>query len=110
MAFWIVGLLVLIAVFATSVNERKKEFASLRILGATRKMLLGVVARESAILGLVGGALGVAFASLILFPYSSFISQQLQLPYLEVTAMPVLALMAVSVLLAIIAVLSLIHI
>ncbi|MFU0663258.1 ABC transporter permease [Gardnerella vaginalis] len=105
-AFWIVGLLVLIAVFATSVNERKKEFASLRILGATRKMLLGVVARESAILGLVGGALGVAFASLILFPYSSFISQQLQLPYLEVTAMPVLALMAVSVLLAIIAVVA----
>lgn len=102
--FWIVGLLVLIAVFATSVNERKKEFASLRILGATRKVLLGIVVRESATLGFVGGVIGVASASLILFPYSSLIAQQLQLPYLEVTALPVIALMLASVLLALVAV------
>lgn len=103
-AFWIVGLLVLIAVFATSVNERKKEFASLRILGATKKMLLGIVVRESATLGFAGGVIGVASASLILFPYSSLIAQQLQLPYLEVTALPVIALMLASVLLALVAV------
>lgn len=103
-ACWLVGLLVLVAVFSTSVNERKKEFASLRILGTTRNMLLGVVVRESAILGLVGGVLGVGSASLILFPYSSLISEQLQLPYLEVTALPVAVLMLVSVLLALVAV------
>lgn len=103
-ACWLVGLLVLVAVFSTSVNERKKEFASLRILGTTRNMLLGVVVRESTILGLVGGVLGVAFASLILFPYSSLISEQLQLPYLEVTALPVAVLMLASVLLALVAV------
>ena len=103
-ACWLVGLLVLVAVFSTSVNERKKEFASLRILGTTRNMLLGVVVRESAILGLVGGVLGVASASLILFPYSSLISEQLQLPYLEVTALPVAVLMFASVLLALVAV------
>lgn len=99
-AFWIVGMLVLIAVFATSVNERKKEFASLRILGVNRTMLLSIVAHESAILGFVGGVIGVAFASLILFPYSSLIAQQVQLPYLEVTALPVIVLMTVSVMLA----------
>lgn len=99
-AFWIVGMLVLIAVFATSVNERKKEFASLRILGVNRTMLLSIVAHESAILGFVGGVIGVAFASLILFPYSSLIAQQVQLPYLEVTALPVIVLMIVSVMLA----------
>ncbi|MFU0574047.1 FtsX-like permease family protein [Gardnerella leopoldii] len=103
-ACWLVGLLVLVAVFSTSVNERKKEFASLRILGTTRNMLLGVVVRESTILGLVGGVLGVASASLILFPYSSLISEQLQLPYLEVTALPVAVLMLASVLLALVAV------
>ena len=105
-AFWIVGLLVLIAVFATSVNERKKEFASLRILGATRKMLLGIAVRESATLGFAGGVIGVASASLILFPYSSLIAQQLQLPYLQVTALPVIALMVASVLLALVAVIA----
>ena len=105
-ACWIVGLLVLIVVFATSLNERKKEFASLRILGFTRKMLLGVATRESAILGFVGGVIGVASASLIIFPYSSLISSQLQLPYLEVTALPVIALMAVSVVLSLLAVVA----
>ncbi len=105
-ACWLVGLLVLVAVFSTSVNERKKEFASLRILGTTRNMLLGVVVRESTILGLVGGVLGVASASLILFPYSSLISEQLQLPYLEVTALPVAVLMLASVLLALVAVVA----
>ena len=103
-ACWIVGLLVLIVVFATSLNERKKEFASLRILGFTRKMLLGVATRESAILGFVGGVIGVASASLIIFPYSSLISSQLQLPYLEVTALPVIALMAVSIVLSLLSV------
>lgn len=105
-ACWIVGLLVLIVVFATSLNERKKEFASLRILGFTRKMLLGVATRESAILGFVGGVIGVASASLIIFPYSSLISSQLQLPYLEVTALPVIALMAVSIVLSLLSVVS----
>lgn len=81
-------------------NERKKEFASLRILGVNRTMLLSIVAHESAILGFVGGVIGVAFASLILFPYSSLIAQQVQLPYLEVTALPVIVLMTVSVMLA----------
>lgn len=105
-ACWIVGLLVLIVVFATSLNERKKEFASLRILGFTRKMLLGVATRESAILGFAGGVIGVASASLIIFPYSSLISSQLQLPYLEVTALPVIVLMAVSVVLSLLAVVA----
>lgn len=105
-ACWIVGLLVLIVVFATSLNERKKEFASLRILGFTRKMLLGVATRESAILGFAGGVIGVASASLIIFPYSSLISSQLQLPYLEVTALPVIALMAVSIVLSLLAVVA----
>ena len=105
-ACWIVGLLVLIVVFATSLNERKKEFASLRILGFTRKMLLDVATRESAILGFVGGVIGVASASLIIFPYSSLISSQLQLPYLEVTALPVIALMAVSIVLSLLSVVA----
>ena len=105
-ACWIVGLLVLIVVFATSLNERKKEFASLRILGFTRRMLLGVATRESAILGFVGGVIGVASASLIIFPYSSLISSQLQLPYLEVTALPVIALMAVSIVLSLLSVVA----
>ncbi|NMM93217.1 ABC transporter permease [Bifidobacterium sp. DSM 109957] len=80
---WVMGAIVLIAVFSTSANERKREFASLRIMGATRGMLNTIILKESAVIGLTGGVLGVAVASLVIFPFSSLIGRQLQLPYLQ---------------------------
>ncbi len=102
--FWVVGILVLIAVFSSAVNERKKEFASLRILGLTRRMLLTMVIRESTVVGFAGGIIGVSCASLILFPYSTLISQQLQLPYLEITALPIITLLILSIALSLVTV------
>ncbi|TPF97034.1 ABC transporter permease [Bifidobacterium sp. UTCIF-39] len=81
---WVMGLIVMLAVFASSVNERKKEFASLRIMGATRGMLTSIVIRESLVTGLAGGLIGVAIASLIVFPFSGYIGKQMQLPYLQI--------------------------
>ncbi|RFT37490.1 ABC transporter permease, partial [Gardnerella vaginalis] len=97
LAFWLVGVLILVCVFASSTSERKREFASLRILGANKSMLLKMVARESSAIGFGGGVIGVVFASLILFPYNVVISQQLQLPYLESNVWLVCSLAAVSV-------------
>lgn len=79
----VMGIIVLIAVFCASVNERKREFASLRIMGATRGALNGIAIKEAIIIGLVGGVLGVAVASLIIFPFSTLIARQLELPYLQ---------------------------
>ncbi|PJM79862.1 ABC transporter permease [Bifidobacterium scaligerum] len=95
-AIWVMGVIVLLAVFAASVNERKREFASLRILGATRGMLAGILLRESALIGLIGGAFGVGLASLAIFPFSALIGKQLQLPYLQASVPTVLAIMAVT--------------
>ncbi len=64
---WVMGVIVLLAVFASSVNERKREFASLRIMGATRGMLNAIILKESAIIGLIGGVIGVGAASLVIF-------------------------------------------
>jgi putative ABC transport system permease protein len=80
---WVLALVVLTAVFSLSVHERKKEFAVLRILGATRKKLAGILLGESALAGLAGGAAGVALASLAIFPFSTLISERLELPYLD---------------------------
>ena len=63
---WVMGVIVLLAVFASSVNERKREFASLRIMGATRGMLNAIILKESAIIGLIGGVIGVGAASLVI--------------------------------------------
>jgi putative ABC transport system permease protein len=80
---WAVALVVLAAVFSGSIHERKKEFALLRILGATRKKLAGIVLGESSLAGLAGGAAGIVLASLAVFPFSALIGERLGLPYLD---------------------------
>jgi putative ABC transport system permease protein len=91
---WILALVVLAAVFFGLVHERKKEFAIVRILGATRKKLVGIVLSESAIAGSAGSAAGVIFASLAVFPFATLISEKLELPYLDAplaTVIPIAA-------------------
>ncbi|MDR2433559.1 MAG: ABC transporter permease [Treponema sp.] len=80
---WILALIVLAAIFSLSIHERKKEFAVLRILGATRRKLAGMVLSESAITGFSGGGIGILLASLIIFPFSTLISERLELPWLD---------------------------
>lgn len=91
-ALWTMGVIVLVAVFASSANERKREFASLRIMGATRGMVNRVILKESAVIGLAGGAAGVGVGALGILPFSSLIGSQLQLPYLQEGPLAVLAL------------------
>lgn len=57
-ALWIITILVLAAVFTGGIHERKKEFAILRLLGATQKKLIRLVLYESALAALAGGACG----------------------------------------------------
>jgi putative ABC transport system permease protein len=80
---WVLAFVVLSAVFSSSVHERKKEFAVLRILGATRKKLAAMVLGESVIAGSAGGAAGIVLASLAIFPFSTLIGERLELPYLD---------------------------
>jgi putative ABC transport system permease protein len=80
---WILAVIILAAVFSGSIHERKKEFALLRILGATRKKLIGIVLSESFLAGIAGGIVGIIFASLIVFPFSTLISEWLELPWLD---------------------------
>ncbi|MDR1932785.1 MAG: FtsX-like permease family protein [Spirochaetales bacterium] len=80
---WVVAVVILTAVFSGSVNERKKEFAVLRILGATRRKLALIVLSESALAGLAGSLAGIAAAGLVVFPFSTYIGLRLGLPYIQ---------------------------
>ena len=91
-ALWALAVIVLLAVFSGIIHERKKEFALLRILGATKKHLAGIVLSESFLAGLIGGAIGIFLTSLTVFPFSSLISEQLQLPYLDAPFIQIIAL------------------
>ncbi len=99
--FWMMGLIVLIAVFSSAMNERKREFAAYRIMGADRAALVGIIVKESALIGASGGMVGIAAASLAIFPFSTLIGKQLQLPYLQTNAWNVIGLIAVSIIFAV---------
>jgi putative ABC transport system permease protein len=100
---WVLAFVVLAAVFSGTVHERKKEFALLRILGATRKKLAGMVLAESAIAGIAGGAAGVVLASMAIFPFSTLISERLELPYLDAPFSSIILLALGSLVLSVLA-------
>ncbi|MDR3115926.1 MAG: ABC transporter permease [Treponema sp.] len=102
-ALWALTLIVLGAVFSGSIHERKKEFAVLRILGATKKKLAGIVLGESAIAGIVGAAAGIGLASLGVFPFSTLIRERLELPYLDAPLFSIILLALGSLVLSVLA-------
>ncbi len=100
--FWLIGLIVQVAVFASSANSRKGEFASLRIIGATRSNLIGLVIKESCLIGLVGGLAGIGLGALVTISFSTLISGSFGMPYAQVSAPHVLALAAGCLLFAVV--------
>ncbi len=81
-AVWALAMIILLLSFALIIRERAREFAVLRMLGASRRMLSRMVLTESALCGLLGGAAGVGLAALALYPFAQLITNALQLPYL----------------------------
>ena len=98
---WVVAFIVLAAVFSGSIHERKKEFAVLRILGATRGKLARMALCESAIAGSIGAAAGIVLASLAVFPFSVLISERLGLPYLDASLVHIIRLVLGNLLLSV---------
>lgn len=79
----LIALGMLTAAFSITANERKMEFAVLRMLGASRWRLTGLLLRESLLISFCGGALGIGLSALMVFPFSMAISQSLGLPCLS---------------------------
>ena len=79
---WVLAVVILIAAFAMLMNERKKEFAVLRVMGASQSMLSRIMSTEAVIISLIGGVLGVALAILVIIPLSGSIKDALELPFL----------------------------
>ncbi len=102
-AVWILGIVILLLAFTMSVNERKKEFAILRVIGASRKKLSLIVMQEALITGMAGGISGTVLGLLILLPFTSLTEQMLGLPYLLPDVGQIILFAAMSVLLSLVA-------
>lgn len=94
--FWVLAVVLLSIVFSVTANERKKEFALFRILGATRKRLSNLILTEAFYISLSGGVLGIALAALIVFPFSTYIGDQMGIPYLQPEMGSILLIFVIS--------------
>lgn len=98
---WLLATIILILSFALISNERKREFAVLRIMGASRQMLSRLLLTEAGIVSFAGGVSGVALALLMSIPFRVFLRETLNLPYLTpgggLTALVALGALALSV-------------
>ena len=79
---WILSVVILAIVFTMNINERKKEFAVLRVLGASRVKLAGLVFREAALYGFLGSLLGAGMTVLITALFTPAIENMIGLPFL----------------------------
>lgn len=99
-AIWVLAVVILVIAFAMISHERAKEFAVLRCLGASRRMLCRLLLTEAAFAALFGAVVGIAAGALIVFPFGNAISTALDLPYLMPSALSVAALALGSLLLS----------
>lgn len=81
-AVWALGVVILLLAFTMSVNERRKEFAVLRVMGSSRSKLAGMVFKEALSVCIAGSAVGCVIGLIVLIPFGGAIEQKLSLPYL----------------------------
>ncbi len=79
---WVLAFAILMIAFYMITGERKKEFAVMRILGASRKKLASIVMMEGMMITITGSLTGVALGLVLLLSFSGAIESQLGLPFL----------------------------
>ena len=100
---WALAFIILLLAYIMIVRERSREFAVLRLVGASRSMLGRMALGESALCGLIGGIAGTALAAVSIFSFSTLIESSLGLPYL-IPALPTILLLAAGTILLSVAV------
>lgn len=78
--FWLLAIVVIFIVYSSTINERKREVGILRILGASRNILVKMLFIESFIISVIGAIIGIIFAAIVLYAFSMLICQSLGLP------------------------------
>lgn len=98
---WVLCLIILVVVSSLIIGERKKEFAVLRVMGASRKKLSRLVMGESLVVNLTGGVCGILLALLCILPFHTLISQSMGLPFLLPPAFVVILLAVCALVLSV---------
>ena len=79
---WLLVFLVLTLVYSITIKERKREFATLRILGASKKHLRRIILWEIFTINLAGSACGSALGLVISILFGTWFSLSFKMPFL----------------------------
>ncbi len=83
--------------FTMQINERRKEFGVLRVLGVSGKLLARCIWREILLLCVSGGLLGALLAGLVVPAFSGALQSGLEMPLLRPGISTILQYLALSV-------------
>lgn len=99
--FLISSFLTLYIVFTISANERKKEFAILRIIGSTKTKLMGILLTESIIIGFLGGVIGIIAGLTFTLPFNTYIETTIGLPYIQPTNFEIIKMIIIDLIISV---------
>ena len=96
---WVLAAAVLVIAFLVAGNRRAREFAVLRVVGASRKALSGLVVKEAAITSAIGAVVGIVAALVVTIAFNGALEGALGVPFLmpDVLAMALFAIGAFAV-------------
>ena len=100
-AVWILSLIILSLAYTMMTRERRKEFALLRVMGASGKMLSGILLIESFLLSAVGSVMGAILAVGMSEGFSALIEESMKMPFLLPEGFRLIALVLGTMLLSI---------
>lgn len=94
--FSVIALIALYLVFTISFSERKKEFATLRIMGATRQKVISILLLEALYISFLGAVSGMVVASVVIFPFNVYIGDLLGLPFIHPSLFVIIAMILID--------------
>ena len=101
---WALAMVLIGLIFSMAANERKREMAVLRAVGAPKNFIFKSLLAEAALLAVSGAIIGIAIASFGLFIFKDAIAGSLKMPFLFPSITSFLGLFSAGVAAAIITV------
>jgi putative ABC transport system permease protein len=98
------SLVLLALVFSMVANERRREIGVLRALGATKTYVFASLLSEAATLALVGGGVGIALASLVVYLFRSALMSLFGVPFLFPSILSLAGMATAGILLSLVSV------
>jgi putative ABC transport system permease protein len=101
---WGITVILIGIVFSMAANERRREMAVLRAVGATRRFIFRSVITEAGILAVAGSIIGITISAFLLFIFQDLIAGSLKMPFLFPSIGSFIGLFSAGIALALISV------